>query len=327
MIKYYIPLIFICQCLFVHTLYAQPGTLDLTYGEKGIVITNSESSPLISSGILQADDNMVVFGYNSGFFLSRYLKNGVLDSSFGMNGVSVVSFEGINGVVSGSVIVQSDRKLIAVGWGIPTGSISRFLFLLARYLPDGSLDSSFGLNGKVVTNDVSEGSFIYDYARAAALQPDGKILVAGYRKIFNQGAYDNFFLLKRYLTDGSLDIQFGDSGSVVTQFYYADECYIGYLPADGQIIGRRQNHENLSKPSGELERAVCSYPVSAGWQPGFIIWHQWQSGYRFCQKRGRPQCSCPAGRWKDTGSRYEQYLSYHPLLAYGCSPLQYRWHA
>jgi uncharacterized delta-60 repeat protein len=78
------------------------------------------------------------------------------------------------------------------------------------YAAAGDLDTSFGTGGKVTT-DFSPG---LDRATAVAIQPDGKIVVAG---IAGGGAASNFGLA-RYNTDGSLDTSFGTGGKVTTDF-------------------------------------------------------------------------------------------------------------
>src|SRR5205823_1660150 len=97
------------------------------------------------------------------------------------------------------------------------------------YNADGSLDSSFGNNGLVITD------FGFDsQAFALAVQTDGKIVVAGYT--FTGGSqYD--FALARYNTDGSLDTTFGTNGEVVTDFGTGgDEALAVVIDADGKIV-------------------------------------------------------------------------------------------
>src|SRR5204863_446060 len=90
-------------------------------------------------------------------------------------------------------------------------------FALVRYNPDGSLDTSFGGTGKVTTAILS----LNDQANSVAIQPDGKIVAAGYS--YN-GSNDDFALV-RYNPDGSLDTSFGSTGKVTTDFLsFIDEA-------------------------------------------------------------------------------------------------------
>src|SRR6266511_2983969 len=87
-------------------------------------------------------------------------------------------------------------------------------FALARYKlkPDGTLDTTFGSGGKVITD--FSGSDSDDYAYALAIQSDAKILAGGFSNA--NGFYD--FALARYNPDGALDTSFGSSGKVLTDF-------------------------------------------------------------------------------------------------------------
>src|SRR4029079_8608768 len=94
-------------------------------------------------------------------------------------------------------------------------------FLVARYLPDGSLDPSFGEAGRVITDFGGR-----DFAAAVIQQPDGKIVVAGAAR--SGGAPFGAVALARYLPDGSLDREFGTEGRVTTDIA-AQEVSAGAL--------------------------------------------------------------------------------------------------
>ena len=100
-------------------------------------------------------------------------------------------------------------------------------FGLARYNTDGSLDTTFGGDGRVIN------SFSYrDDARAVAVQGDGKIVVVGRAQL---GKYD--FLVVRYNADGSLDTTFDGDGWVTTDFAGShDRAYAVTLQTDGKIV-------------------------------------------------------------------------------------------
>ena len=145
-----------------------------------------------------------------------------------------------------SVLVQADNKIIAVGTYAASGS-PRF-FALTRYNTNGALDSSFGTGGKVVTdfdaNAVNEG------ALAAAIQPDGKIIAAGYVSLTSPGP--GFFALARYNTNGSLDTTFGNGGKVLTAIVQhintARGVAVGQdgkIVAAGEYFGSLQNFQTL----------------------------------------------------------------------------------
>ena len=103
-------------------------------------------------------------------------------------------------------------------------------FALARYNKDGTLDNSFGEGGKVVTDFGGN----YDIIQAIALQPDGRIVVAGYT-VWDR--YDTDFALARYNKDGTPDLSFGDGGRVVTDFFGKEDrarCIV--IREDGRIV-------------------------------------------------------------------------------------------
>ncbi len=99
-------------------------------------------------------------------------------------------------------------------------------FALVRYNSDGSLDTAFDADGIVISN-FAKGDFGYDLA----LQPDGRIILAG-ATIIN----GTDFALVRYNNDGSLDTTFGAGGLVTTDFGDVETGYAVVLQPDGRII-------------------------------------------------------------------------------------------
>jgi uncharacterized delta-60 repeat protein len=218
---------------------AAPGDLDPTFGNGGKVLT-----PIGNSGgsaaydlIFQSDGKIVVVGFsNSGtssvpnydFALVRYNPDGTLDTSFGTGGKVTTDFGGTEDLGYG-VAIQSDGKIVVVGGSNSSSASTNFA--LARYNTDGTLDSSFGTGGKVIT-DFAGGS---DAANAVAIQSNGKIVAAGYSRASNVQGDD--FAVARYNTDGTLDNSFGTGGKVITDFggsfEFADEIII---QSDGKII-------------------------------------------------------------------------------------------
>jgi uncharacterized delta-60 repeat protein len=140
---------------------------------------------------------------------------GALDATFGANGKVTTSFDRGDDVANG-VLVQPDGKILAAGH-----STTDTLYLgpfstspkmaLARYNPNGTLDNSFGTNGKVVTAVGSTGEI-----KAIALQTDGKIVAVGW---LADSAYLNFYGLVRYQSNGQLDKDFGVDGKVKVSIY------------------------------------------------------------------------------------------------------------
>jgi uncharacterized delta-60 repeat protein len=155
--------------------------------------------------------------------------DGDLDKSFGAGGKVITDFSGGEDEAT-AVAIQNDGKIVAVGSTIKPFVATDRDFALARYNPDGSLDTSFGSGGKVATNFGNS-----DTALAVAIQPDGKIITAG--KAFKNGhtAIDTgyYFALARHNSDGSLDTSFGTGGKVTGDLGLADAIAI---QGDGKIV-------------------------------------------------------------------------------------------
>ena len=186
--------------------------------------------------VLQPDGALVTGGTApSGSFghfaVARFTAGGVLDTGFGSAGVVAEDFGGVDGVVNG-LIVQPDGMIVAAG---ATLAFPHFSFALARYDGTGALDPTFGSGGTVTTHFGT----CSDQANALVLQPDGKLVAAGYTSsgpsIIGTCAAD--LALVRYDVDGSLDATFGSGGIVTTDLGTdADEARALVLQPDGKLV-------------------------------------------------------------------------------------------
>jgi uncharacterized delta-60 repeat protein len=175
---------------------------------------------------------------------------GDLDPSFGSAGTVLTDFGPDGPTLASGVALQPDGKIVAAGYTNSRGISALLDFALARYNPDGSLDSSFGAGGKVVT---VFGAWISSAASAVALQPDGKIVAAGFS---SASAGGEGFALVRYNPDGSLDASFGNGGKVLTDFAPGsrDVATALALQPDGQIVAA-----GWSDASGSQDFALTRY--------------------------------------------------------------------
>jgi len=162
---------------------------------------------------LQADGKIVMVGGTfTDFILARFNADGSIDRGFGVDGkVTTDMGSGLRGEEALAVAIQSDGKIVVVGYAAidarPPAPNLPATFAIARYNRDGSLDTSFGTGGRVSGN-------VNGLARAVAIQPDGKIVLAGDFEIeLSNGTFASDIVVARFNANGSLDLPFGTSGT------------------------------------------------------------------------------------------------------------------
>lgn len=208
--------------------YNEDGSLDPSFDGDGKIVADlgSENEDGATAFAIQPDGKIVIVGFaNFQVLLARYNEAGRPDPSFGSDGkITDSDWSGSAAVVA----IQPDGKLIVAG-EVSEGERGYLDFMLARYNSDGSPDSSFGSNGKITT-DFNQN---FDYGNALALQPDGKIVVAGTAyKVLNPD-----FALARYNPDGSLDPSFDGDGKVTTNLNGGwDFAQALILQPDGKLV-------------------------------------------------------------------------------------------
>jgi len=171
---------------------------------------------------------------------------GSLDEIFGGDGKITTSIGNYHDIAR-AIAIQEDGKLVVGGY---MSNSPGFDFALVRYNPDGTLDNSFDMDGKV-TIDFNNSS---DNAEAIVIQPDGKILIAGSSSI---SAFS--FALARCNTDGSLDNSFGTGGLVTTIFSIEDDDNVHgiTLQDDGKILVAGEANFNGPNHTGDF--AIARY--------------------------------------------------------------------
>ncbi|CAN5290131.1 hypothetical protein BH20ACT13_BH20ACT13_14770 [soil metagenome] len=248
--------------------YNPDGSLDMTFDGDGKVTTDFGLGLIESAAdvAIQTDGKLVVAGVHgeglqSDFALARYNPDGSLDASFGTGGKVVTSFNAGHDSAS-ALVVQRDGRIVAAG--------SSGDFALARYNADGTVDSTFDGDGKVV---IDFGGT--DFARDLALQADGKLVVAGSTDPPDtNGIVEPDFALARLNVDGSLDTQgldphmdapFGTGGKVTTDFGGArDEMTALAIEPGGNIVAAGSS---LNGADGDF--ALARYYVSGSLDPSF----------------------------------------------------------
>jgi len=182
---------------------------------------------------LQSDGKIIVVGFSgagsytdlNNFALVRFNADGSLDQSFGSGG-KIKSASGI----ATSAVLQADGKIL-VGGTYNTGSSHGFM--LARYNPNGTLDTTFGSSG-VVTTAIGNGDA---FSFGIGLLTDGRIVLGGYSST-NQ---DHDFTVACYNSNGTLDQTFGTSGIAATDFSGGtdDIAYALAVQRDNKIVRGR----------------------------------------------------------------------------------------
>jgi uncharacterized delta-60 repeat protein len=214
---------------FALARYKPDGHLDRSFGHDGKVTTDLRLGDGWAYAVaIDSRDRIVaagIGGISGDFALIRYESDGQLDRSFGMNGRVMTDFGGEERAFS--LAIDSQGRIVAGGFTQERRHPSDFA--LARYEPDGTLDSSFGSGGKVVTNFAGR-----DYVRSIAIDSEDRIVGAG-----ESGRPGDFrhFALARYSEDGSLDGSFGTGGRVTTDFEDRSRAEGVAIDSRGRIVG------------------------------------------------------------------------------------------
>ncbi len=188
------------------------------------------------------------------FSVSTPAAPGDLDPGFGRGGRMLTDFT-LSTDIAYAVALQPDGKIVVAGTTYTNNDFSSEDFALARYHANGTLDRTFGINGRVTTDFPGLAAV----ASAVLVQPDGKIVVAG-------GAFPLFtFLgdieLVRYNTNGSLDAGFGNGGIVTTDFDgHGSYAFSVALQPDGKLVAAGTSFVAFSSDdSSDTDFALLRY--------------------------------------------------------------------
>jgi uncharacterized delta-60 repeat protein len=182
--------------------YNTNGSLDTTFGTGGTGFTvpdlGARGTLGMQSMVVQADGGIVAgggvsVGTDQNLALVRFTPAGVFDTSFAGTGAFIRDLGGTDLFSNKGLRLQADGKIVAAGLSYNTPDRT----VAARFLPDGSLDTTFGTGGLVVRGFGAGGSSF----NAAALQPDGKLVAVGHGYSAHGSTTDNNFLVVRYLGD------------------------------------------------------------------------------------------------------------------------------
>jgi uncharacterized delta-60 repeat protein len=228
------------EARFALARYRRSGSLDLSFGTGGKVLSDISNAASAYAVALQGDGKVVVAGgaysgtpTSTDIALARYNPDGRLDASFGEGGKVFTDFDAtIEGAAA--LAIQPDGKLVVVGSTRHVGPFgdNPAAFALVRYNADGSLDTTFGAGGKVSTRfDPAFWSLGY----GVAIAPDGKIVAAGWA-LPGGASGPGKIHIARYNADGSLDPTFDGDGRVVSAPGTDNGAFGVVVQPDGKVV-------------------------------------------------------------------------------------------
>lgn len=217
---------------FMLARYNTDGTLDASFGNGGVVITDIGSQTDFLNAVIVTPGGKIIAGGSANinghnhFALAQYTSSGAIDNLFGTNGILLTDFNGSSASLS-SLTLQPNGRIIASGVCFASGNAD---IALSRFNADGSPDLTFNTTGKA-TSDFS----IEDWGRSVALNNDGKIYVGG--QSADASGYSRF-TVSRYNADGSLDLSFNSgAGFVVVPFGPSYDYLVNIrIQDDGKVV-------------------------------------------------------------------------------------------
>ncbi len=208
---------------------AAPGDLDPSFGGgDGMAVVDNSIGDEAGGLALQGDGKILQAGETGlagvdDFMVVRYTRNGAPDTGFDGDGIAITDFFGADDYAVG-VLALPGNKALALGYGRQAGG--DYEFALARYNPNGSLDGSFGGDGRVTTPFPGDA-----YAYAAVRLTDGSIVVVGER-------YEEHgdFALAKYRPNGTLDTSFSGDGKRTLDFAGGSDGAVDIVAAGDRLL-------------------------------------------------------------------------------------------
>jgi uncharacterized delta-60 repeat protein/uncharacterized repeat protein (TIGR01451 family) len=252
------------------------GTLDPNFGGgDGIAIL-----PTAGSSQINALENLpagkILGGGSLGadFALFRMNADGSLDSTFNGDGIATADFGAASNIQG--LAMTPGGKIVAAGRCASTAA-------LARFNSDGTLDTSFDGDGRLLVNLGPGDETLFD----VVVQPDGKIVAAGTLQLA-AGSNDHDFVVARFNVDGSLDTSFGGGDGIVTaDFGPADNAATTVLlQTDGKIIALGHAAFGFDDSGFAIARFTAAGALDAGFGNGGLFLLDAGADYAFEDIRG-----------------------------------------
>lgn len=271
-----------------------PGTLDPSFGSGGLFLdqlapASSSVGSVVNGVALQSDGKLVLSGSvgdaagDREAVVARLNPNGTLDTSFDASG----AYGGVPGVLifqadtspttgppestAGQVAIQHDGKIVVTGTigSVAIGALPMEGFV-ARFNPDGTFDPSFGSSG-VFSQQFGQAASSSSSLGGVAVQPDGRILVAG---VATDLSGHTAALVARLTSSGTLDSTFGASGEFILQ---AGTCAANTyttggllaLEPDGTILSGGRSSTGSGNCGGEALIDVFKLTPAGAIDPNF----------------------------------------------------------
>ncbi|WP_461304509.1 T9SS type A sorting domain-containing protein [Aureisphaera sp.] len=224
MLPKYAASLILCLAL-TFSLIAQDGTLDVSFGNGGVFELEDTNTDVRAGGIaLTEDQKIIAVGnisdgtdtYNS---ILRLNSDGSLDTTYGTNGYTLIPFGPSLANRYIEVFIQADGKIVAAGHVFG----SEDTIVISRFLPNGSLDTSFGDSGHIII-EISPIQYF-----GSIISSENSFFVTGFSGTLDM---EMNLLLAKYDADGSLDPTFGNDG-IVLEDYGPDSVWSREAILDG----------------------------------------------------------------------------------------------
>jgi uncharacterized delta-60 repeat protein len=258
--------------------YNVNGSLDTAFGNRGIDSTFIDTASNMSQAIAIEPDNKILVAGTAGnldykFALVRFNTDGSLDNTFGINGAITTDFG--NGAIANAIALQADGKIVLAGLA---NTKTANEFGIARYNNNGTPDTTFGKQGKLMTivpsRPMRNQYILNAIANSVALQADNKIVVSG--TVSNYLGDD--FVLVRYLNDLTLGVinfsspnnsafiypnPINNSAVLKYSLYESENITINLFDVNGKLVKTFISNQNQSK-GNYTEQLNFDSNISAG---------------------------------------------------------------